>query len=239
MPTADSAGRWLAPAQYVWRVGTAIGNLLAEAVGVAISPVPIIALILMLFSRAPRRNSVSFLLGWLAGLMIAGLVVLAIEPPGSDSTSTTTGYVKTAVGVLFLLLGIRQWRGRPEAGTEPSPPAWMNAIDGFSAAKALGLGLLLTLANPKNLGLTIAAAASIASGGLSAGEAVVTLAVFVLIASLTIIVPVAAYLFAGDRAAPALTSVKQWMIQNNATIMTVLLVVLGAKVLGDGVAMIA
>ena len=56
----------------------AIGQILGDAVGVAISPVPIIALILMLFSAAAGRNSLAFLAGWLIGLSAVGIVALAL-----------------------------------------------------------------------------------------------------------------------------------------------------------------
>ena len=59
-------------------MGAAIGAILGQAVGVAISPVPIIAVILMLFTGKARSNSVSFVTGWLLGLLLAGGVVLAI-----------------------------------------------------------------------------------------------------------------------------------------------------------------
>ena len=45
-----------------------IGDILPTAIGVAISPVPIIAVILMLFSAKAKRNGLAFLLGWLGGL---------------------------------------------------------------------------------------------------------------------------------------------------------------------------
>jgi hypothetical protein len=48
--------------------------------------------------------------------------------------------------------------------------------------------------------------------------------------------PVAIYFVLGDRAAAILGNLKDWMAANNATIMTVLLLVLGAKLLGDGIA---
>ncbi len=220
-------------------MGAAIGEILGNAVGVAISPVPIIALILMLFSQAAGRNSVSFLVGWLLGLTGVAVVVLAsgLETSGGGE-SDTGGVVKILIGVLFLALAVRQWRTRPRDGAEPVMPSWMAAVDDLTAAKAFGLGLLLTVPNPKNLGLTIAAAVSIGGAGLDTGEEIVVVAVFVLIASSTIIGPVLAYLVAGERAAPALTATKQWLMANNATVMTVLFAVLGAKVLGDGIAVV-
>jgi threonine/homoserine/homoserine lactone efflux protein len=114
----------------------------------------------------------------------------------------------------------------------------MASIDDLPAAKAFGLGLVLTVLNPKNVGLTIAAAATISSAGLSGSEEIITALAFVLIASITVIVPVVAYLAAGERAEPVLTSMKDWLIANNATVMTVLFAVLGAKVLGDGIAVV-
>ena len=217
----------------------AIGQVLGNAVGVAISPVPIIALILMLFSRAAKVNSVAFLVGWLVGLTGIGLVVLAIGVQASDGTeSDGGGAVKVVVGLLFLALAVKQWRSRPKAGAEPEMPGWMSAIDDFTAIKALGLGLLLTVPNPKNLGLTVSAAASISADGLDGGSAIGALAVFVVLASLTIIVPVVGYLLLGERAEGPLTTMKDWLTANTHTVMTVLFLVLGAKVLGDGLAVL-
>ena len=87
-------------------------------------------------------------------------------------------------------------------------PAWMASIDDFSAVKAFGLGLLVTVPNPKNLGLTLGAAVSIGAAELSGAEQAITVAVYVLIASVTVIVPVVVYLVAGERATPGLNSMK-------------------------------
>ncbi len=48
-----------------------------------------------------------------------------------------------------------------------------------------------------------------------------------------------AYLVAGERAESVLTVMKHWLIDNSATVMTVLFAVLGAKVLGDGISILA
>jgi hypothetical protein len=220
-------------------VGEAIGQILGLAVGVAISPVPIIALILMLFSRSAAGNSLSFLIGWLAGLTGVSIVVLAIGLEGSDGDADSGGVVRILIGALFLLLAARQWRSRPGEGREPEMPAWMSSIDQFTAAKAFGLAVLLSAVNPKNLGLTIAAAASIGAVGLDAGEEAVGVAVYVALASITLIVPVVGYLAAQQRMAPVLDTMKVWLMANNATVMAVLFLVLGAKVLGDGITIVS
>jgi hypothetical protein len=221
-------------------MGAAIGQILGAAVGVAISPVPIIALILMLFSAHAARNSVSFAIGWLAGLTGAGLIVLALNLQSSDGgESTSSGTVKIVIGAVFILLGVRQWRTRPRDGAEPETPAWMAAIDDFSAVKSVGLGILLSAINPKNLALTIAAAVTISGSGLTGGEEVGVMLIFVLIGSLTILVPVVAYLILGDRAEGGLASMREWLDANNHTVMTVLFIIIGAKVLGDGISVVS
>lgn len=219
-------------------MGEAIGQILGFAAGVAISPVPIIAVILMLFSRSATTNSLSFLIGWLVGLTGVSIVVLAIELEGSDGDADSGGVVRIVIGALFLLLAVRQWRSRPHEGEDPEMPGWMSSIDEFTAPKAFGLAVLLSAVNPKNLGLTIAAAASIGAVGLDTGEEAVAVAAYVVLASITLIVPVVGYLAAQQRMAPVLDTMKAWLMANNATVMAVLFLVLGAKVLGDGISIV-
>jgi hypothetical protein len=113
-------------------------------------------------------------------------------------------------------------------------PAWMSALDEVGPRKALVLGLGLAAANPKNIVLTAAGAASIPQAGLTGGDAVAAVAVFVALGSITVAGSVVAYLVATDRAAPALAGLKDFMVDNEAAIMVVVLVLIGAKLLGDG-----
>jgi threonine/homoserine/homoserine lactone efflux protein len=166
-------------------VGAAIGDILGLAAGVAVSPLPIVAMILVLATPRGRANGLLFGVGWLAGLAILGALVLALAGPAGASEggepAAWTGWLKLLLGVLALLLAARQWRGRPAPGAEPEMPRWMASIDKLKPGGALGLGALLSGVNPKNAALTIAAAATIAGAGLPGGEQAVTLAVFVVI----------------------------------------------------------
>jgi hypothetical protein len=67
-------------------VGNAIGQVLPLAVGVALSPIPIIAVVLMLMSERARLNGPVFVLGWLVGLALIGVIVLAIAGPADASS---------------------------------------------------------------------------------------------------------------------------------------------------------
>jgi hypothetical protein len=215
-----------------------IGDILPMAIGVAISPVPIIAVILMLFSAKAKSNGLAFLSGWVGGLVIAGGIVLILANAGKISEagvpSTTSYVIKLLLGLLFLFMAYRNWQSRPKPGEEVEMPAWMAGIDAFTPGKALGLGALLSGVNPKNLALTLAAAMSIVQSGVSGISAWVALLVFVLIASITVGGPVLYYLLAGEKAQQTLNTWKAWLSTNNATVMFVLLLIFGVKLLGDG-----
>ncbi len=62
------------------------------------------------------------------------------------------------------------------------------------------------------------------------------IAVFVVVGSLTVAGPVLFYVVAKDRAAEPLALIKQFMSDHNAVIMMVVLLLLGGKLLGNGIA---
>ena len=59
---------------------------------------------------------------------------------------------------------------------------------------------------------------------------------FVLIGSLTILAPLAIYFLMGAKAEAILDELKDFMTKHNAAIMTVLMLVLGVKLIGDAIA---
>ena len=221
-----------------------IGDILPIAIGIALSPLSVSAAILMLFTKKARANSLAFLVGWFLGLALVGFVVLALVNTGritlgDETESLISGVIKLLVGLLLLLLGApNQWRSRQKDGEEPEMPKWMDAIDNFTSGKAAGLAFLLSGINPKNLALNLAAAITIADSGLAMGEQALTLVIFATIASLAIVTPILYYLIAGASAEKTLETWKSWLNTNNATVMTVLFVILGFKLLGDGLAIL-
>ena len=218
----------------------AIGEVLSLAVGVSLSPVPIMAVVLMLGTPAGRRNGPAFLAGWVIGLAVVGtLVLVAAGAAGASENGEPATWVevlKLVLGALLLLMAARQWRGRPRAGDAVELPKWMRTIDHFTAGRSLAIGAALSGINPKNLLLTVAAAAAVAQAGVSTGDEVVAMAVFVVVATLGPGIPVAIYFALGERAARLLDELKAWLGAHNAAIMAVLLLVFGAKLIGDGIA---
>jgi hypothetical protein len=223
-----------------------IGDLLPLAVGIAISPIPIIAVILMLFSPKAKSNGLAFLLGWaLALCLVGGLALLLADTQGlsedGGQPSVLGALINLALGLLLLWLAVQQWRSRLQPGEQsadaqsPAMPAWMASIDTFTPVKALGMAALLSGVNPKNLALNLAAMATIAQSGLTGREMFAALLVFVLLSSLSVSTPVVYYLLGGEGGQKTLDGWKNWLATHNNAVMAVLLLVLGAKLVGNGV----
>lgn len=220
-------------------MGVVIGDLLPTALGVAISPVPIIAVILMLLAPRAKAASVGFLLGWVVGIAaVITVVAVLVDPADSEGSgpSTFTSVVLLLLGAAACLLAVRSWRSRPRPGQTPELPKWMSAIESMTPVKAAGLGALLSGLNPKNLTLSLAAGLTIGAGGLDSEETVVAIVIFVVIASSSVAVPVLAYLAAQNRVRQPLDDLRVWLTENNSTVMAVLLLVIGVTILGKGLA---
>lgn len=219
-------------------MGAVIGEVLPLAVGVAVSPIPIVAVILMLLAPKAGATSLGFLLGWAAGIVVAtALFVWLAATTGLASggePSAAASWVKLGIGVLLALLGIKQWRSRPAPGERPQSPKWMAAVDRFTLGKAAGLGFALAAVNPKNLLMCVAAGVAIGGAGLGAGGLVAASLVFVVIAASTVAVPVVGYAVAAERMRGPLDRLKVWLQAENAAVMSVLLLVIAAVMIGKG-----
>jgi threonine/homoserine/homoserine lactone efflux protein len=217
----------------------AVGELLPAAVAVALSPIPIVAVVLVLHSPRARSNGLAFAAGWISGLTAVSVIVVLIvsgaSDPGSEA-ATGVNWLMAAIGALFLVMAARLWKNRPKPGEVAAMPGWMASIDSVSPKRALLLGVALSAANPKNLALTVAASAAIADAGLDGTDTAIAVATFVAIGSSTVVGAVAFYLAAPRTAERPLAAVKQFMSDNNTTIMMVILTLLGAKLLGDALA---
>jgi Sap, sulfolipid-1-addressing protein len=215
-------------------MGVVIGDLLPLAIGVAVSPIPIIAAILMLLGKHARTTSLGFAAGWLAGIVLATTIFVFLGGAmDSDSgPSTTASWIKVALGVLLLAEGVREWRARTASA---APPKWMGAIDEMNPLTGFGIGFALAAINPKNLIMCVAAGVTVGSGALDATGEVVAVAVFSLLAATTVLIPVVGYQIASQRLSGPLERLKVWLEANNKTVMAVLILVIGVALIGKGV----
>jgi hypothetical protein len=221
-------------------VGNVVGEILPYAMAVAISPIPIIAVVLTLLSPKAKAASVGLLAGWVAGIIVTVtlfILVSEILPEHrSDVSTPILGTIQIALGALFLFMAIRQWRSRPKKGTEVTLPAWMQAIDKASVVSAAVIGFLLSAVNPVNLLMLVSAGLTIGSSELRGGSLAIVVAVFVAIAASTMVIPVACYLLAAAKLARPLELLRGWLARYNAVIVALLLLVVGVYMIFQGLA---
>jgi hypothetical protein len=218
----------------------ALGGSLVMAIGITITPLAITASLLLMTTPRARLNGPAFVIGWLVGLAIVGVIVLAIFSPTSTGS---TGEPATWLSLLRLVLGIvllivpwywLRHRPRPEE-RNPHMPAFMGRLDKVRPGLALSLGAVLSGARPKNVLLIVAGVAAITQVGLSAtGEGVVYIA-FAAIATIGVAIPVVMYFTMGDRAPEALENLENWMRTHGAVITSTVCVIIGIDLIGNAI----
>jgi hypothetical protein len=202
-------------------LGTIV-TLVPIAVGFALSPVPLVELILVLFSRRRVVNSIAFVLSLMVATGIA-VTIGAVGGQASGDTAATPSVVSSVVigllGLLLLVIGVRNWRNRADT----SEPAILSTIYEMGPIPVAVLAIGISLFNPKNLPLLIAAGQTIGD----TGNPVVIGIVFVIVATLPYLVAALYSLLGGGTAAARLERMRAWLIARNRLIMGILCLVLG------------
>ncbi|MFD2757172.1 GAP family protein [Gulosibacter faecalis] len=213
-----------------------IGATLPQAVGIAASPFPIIAVIILLMAPNSTPKAIVFLVGWVLGITAAttlfSFATLTVVGDSSAAESQPVlGWFELVLGLILALLAVRQWRKRPRPGTEPEMPSWMSRVDGVKTPTAFVLGLGLSM-NPKNLIMAATAGSVFGATRVVVGDSVWMIVIFTVLATATVTVPVPVSLVAPRASAGALAKARAWLVANNATIMMVLFIVLSAQNIG-------
>jgi threonine/homoserine/homoserine lactone efflux protein len=215
-------------------VADAVGSLLSLSMAVASSPLPIIAAVLV--AGSGRAPALAYAIGWLAGL--AGLALVSalllrwigeIGPTGQ----VLLDVLRVVLGVMLLWAALGKWRKRPREGEEPNVPAWLEAFGTASVAGGLRWGAVMAAANPKHIGLVLAAMAYVAEA-TSTGEALVGVAVLVVLSSIPVVAIALARIFGGQGAEAGLEAIQRFMVRNNDVIVMIVFIILGVMLLGSG-----
>jgi hypothetical protein len=121
-------------------------DLVLIGMAVTLEPIPITAFILSLSAKRGSVKGAEFILGWLLSLVvvIAGVILITGGKPPKSKTAPSTAAlaIKIALGVILILIAVRQQRrsARPR-----KPPTWMSKLDNMSGWAAAGLGVFLQL----------------------------------------------------------------------------------------------
>ncbi len=210
-------------------------ELIPLALVVALSPLSIIPAVLVLHTPHPRPTGLAFLIGWLVGIAALTTAFLGIssllgglghKPPDWAS------WLRIVVGAALIAFGIYRWLMRKKSA---HMPRWMQSLSKLTPIRAGGTALALTVVNPKVLFICAAAGLAIGTAGLGSSTVWIAVVWFVAVAASTVAIPILGYAVSGDRLDGALVRLKDWMQQQHAVLMAVILVVIGLMVLYKGI----
>lgn len=198
------------------------------AVAIALSPFAVIPAVLLLLADDPRRMTGSFLAGWFGGVAIATTVaVLFSDVIDAWEAPAWLSWLRGAVAVLLVILGIRGLVRRPD----PDGGGWADRLAGATPRRAVRLGAVLSLANPKVLLLAASGGLAIGAEGWAAAGQVVAVAVFAVVASIGVGGPLLLHVGLGSRAEAPLRALEAWLARYGDRVMGIVLLVLGGYLL--------
>lgn len=212
-----------------------MSDLVPLAIGIAASPFSVIPVILLLLTPRALATSSSYLVGWVVGIaaVATAFVFFAGVIGTRNYTPTWISWTRVGFGAVLVALGIRRWLRR---NAPADPPKWMSALESVGPGRALRLGLLLAVANPKIFLLS-------AAGGLAIGTVDQTpygvagsVAIFTALASSTVAIPVVLFAILRARILPPLATSRDWLLRNNAAVMAVVFAVIGIALAAKGIA---
>ena len=111
------------------------------ALATAFSPLPFLALLIVLLTARAVPNGLAFAVGWAVALLAVGAITVALvgDGAGLDEQRVAVSVLEVAVGLVILLLAVQQWLQRPRGGAEAVVPGWLQAADRCTPAGALAL----------------------------------------------------------------------------------------------------
>jgi len=206
-------------------------DLLLTGLGIALEPFPLTAFILILSADKGTRKGLAFILGWLACLVVViaavALTTGGHPPKPQTAPSTAVLAIKLALGVLLILLAVRQRRrmGRPR-----KPPGWMASLDRLSLWSAAGLAVFL-----QPWTLVAAGAATVAQAGLSMAGGYVALILFCLVGTSSFLYLELYAVFAPAAAGARLDRLRTWLDTHRDQVIIVIFLLLGFWLAGKSI----
>jgi len=210
------------------------------ALGVAASPMTIVALMILLMTPRAIPNSYSFLLGWFTGLFLVGGLVI-VNPGLNAYTSSPTpvsGWIRIGLGSLFLIICIFLVKSLPRKGHETRPPRWLEKVDSYGPFQSMNIGLFLSILNIKNAAMVASGAVVISAAGLRFYQEVILLVLFCFIASLGVLLTQAIYLLLRSQAVSFLARSKVWLQRYSSMILMFVLIAFGLWSLYQGIVLV-
>lgn len=215
-------------------------ELAVVAFGIAFSPFPIIAIVLVLGSpKKALQKGLIFTGGWVTGLLLLSMAVfftLELLHFEAIDDNPVVSWIRIVLGVALIVVAVQKWLKATNAKGEEKSPKWMTSIDEMTLQRTGALGAALGGANPKNIAFSLLALSTIVAEELPPTEALLSLVMFIFLSSITILGCLGYVIIAGENSTKLLLRMKEFMTKHNTLIMATLFLIFGIMLLQKGIA---
>lgn len=216
-----------------------LGHLLPYALPVTLSPLPVIAVLMLVLGPPGPRGGTAFLAGRLMALALATLAAAFLAETLQDraGAGVTRVWLRLALGLLLAALALRSLLN--PAPKDAPLPGWLRSLETATPAAALRLGALVTLANPKELAFLVAAGLAIGAEMPAAATLVALSLAYAVLAASGVALPVLAARIGGAPMRQRLIPLRDGLIAHRALVMGLILAFIAALLIGDAITSLA
>jgi threonine/homoserine/homoserine lactone efflux protein len=212
-------------------------DLILIGLAITLEPIPLTAFILVLASKGGVRKGAAFIFGWLLSLaVVVALTILVTgnKPPKPNTAPSLAALaVKILIGVVLVIIAVRQWRRMGKPKKPKKTPKWQTGIDNMSPWFAIALGPLT-----QPWGLVAAGVAVITEAKLSSWQSYIALFLFCVIATVTYLVMEIYAGFWPEQTQAFLTRTRTWIDTHTDQVIIVVSLALGFYLIAKSIYLI-
>lgn len=240
---------------------SALGDTFAVAMGLAVSPLAITTALVLLLGARGRRRALLFAAGWYAAIFAITAVAMWVTDTAEDqdpgATSDGIDILHLVFAVVFFILAAVTWVKRPSAragksvaeevptaveGLEsemldleaPGKRGLLERVDDLGVAACFALGFAQGILIIKNIPLAISGGMRLGAAEVPQAEGFMLVAIFAALATAAVLIPLVVAVAGGERVDRSLREARAWIETHMTAITLVILVVVGAIFLGEG-----
>ena len=213
-------------------MGSVLLRMLPFAFG-SIAPTMIGLVVIFLTGTRGFVKTCTFILGKYVFNVLCGLISLYLVSQISSTSLAGSSIVSAAFfligGVLLLVLAVRSFLG--EDDPDAPPPKFMTILDKLGPVKLFGLGIGISIIQPRYIILVFEGASIITQASLQPTENFISLLVLALLMVWPMLIPLIVFLVMGKHRADAMQSMRTWLLRNKRTINVAVMGILGILML--------
>ena len=213
-------------------MGPVLLKMLPFALG-SIAPTMIGLVVIFLTGTRGVVQSIAFILGKYVFYVLWGLIALEfvdqlVAPGLRVSRSVSEGFFLIA-GLLLLILAVRNYF--VEDDPDAPPPKFMTILAKLGPFKLFGLGIGISVIQPRFIIFVLLGASIIVEARLSTTENFVSLLVLALLMVWPMLIPLVVFLIMGEHRVDAMKSMRTWLMHNQRMINVVVMGIFGILLL--------